>query len=71
MKVALGWHYLVASGSFWHNGGTGGFNTYSLFNSKDDYTIVVLFNESGSYADRVAQHVEARLRGEAAISLGN
>jgi CubicO group peptidase (beta-lactamase class C family) len=70
MKVALGWHYFVESGSYWHNGGTGGFNSYILFNPKQDYAIVVLLNEAPGYADRVAQHVEARLQGKQAISLG-
>ncbi len=70
MKIALGWHYIEESGSYWHNGGTGGFNTYALFNPREDYTAVVLFNQSSGFADQVAQHVEARLRGKPAISLG-
>ncbi len=71
MRIALGWHYIEDSGTYWHNGGTGGFNSYAMFNPKEDYTAVVVFNQSGSFADRVAQHVEARLMGKKAISLAD
>ncbi len=73
MKVALAWLYETETGSYWHNGGTGGFSSYALFNPKEDYAVVVLFNttlsENGSFADRLGQHIVQRLSGKRAISL--
>jgi CubicO group peptidase (beta-lactamase class C family) len=75
MKIALAWHYIEESGIYWHNGGTGGFNSYVLFSPKDDFTVVVLFNEtvnqSGGFADRAATHIVARLTGKPAIALAD
>ncbi len=73
MKIGLAWLYVSDTGSYWHNGGTGGFSSYAVFNPKEDYAVVVLFNttlsENGSFADMLGQHVEERLRGKPAVSL--
>ncbi len=73
MKVGLAWLYVPDTGSYWHNGATGGYSSYALFNPKEDYALVVLFNttisESGSFADRLGEHVMERLSGKPAISL--
>lgn len=75
MKIALAWLYVIKTGDYWHNGGTGGFSSYVAFNPKDDDATVVLFNttlgENGSFADRVGEHVMERLSGRPAVSLGN
>ncbi len=73
MKVALAWLYETNTGSYWHNGATGGYSSYVLFNPKGDYAVVVLFNttvsQTGSFADRLGEHVVERLSGKPAISL--
>ena len=73
MKVALAWLYETNTGVYWHNGATGGYSSYALFNPKEDYAAVVLFNTTiggnGSFADRLGKHIAERLSGKPAISL--
>ena len=74
-QVALAWLYDPATGNFWHNGATGGYSAYAFFNPKGDYAAIVLVNTSigprGSFADRVGEHLNERLAGKPAISLGD
>jgi len=74
-KIALAWLFDPATGNYWHNGATGGYSSYAFFNPKGDYAAVVLLNatigESGSYADRIGEHISERLAGKPAISLGD
>lgn len=74
MKIALAWLYDTDTGTYWHNGGTGGFSSYTFFNPKGDYAAVVLLNTTiggpdGSFADRLGAHISERLAGKKAISL--
>ena len=73
MQIGFGWLFVTATGTYWHNGGTGGFNSYAFFNPKEDYAGIVLFNSTvgptGGFADSVGQHMEQRLAGKPAISL--
>jgi CubicO group peptidase (beta-lactamase class C family) len=73
MKIGLAWLYVPEKGAFWHNGGTGGFSSYALFNPKGDYVVVVLYNTTisggGSFADRLGEHIAERLSGKPAIVL--
>ena len=73
LKVALAWLYVPASGGYWHNGATGGYSSFALFNPKEDYALVVLFNttitQNGTLADNLGEHVAERLSGKPAISL--
>jgi serine-type D-Ala-D-Ala carboxypeptidase/endopeptidase len=73
MQIGFGWLYINATGTYWHNGGTGGFNSYAFFNPKEDYAGVVLSNTTvtptGGFADAVGQHLEQRLAGKPALSL--
>lgn len=75
MRIGLAWLYVPGSGGYWHNGGTGGFSSFALFNPKGDYAVVVLFNTAlgpnGSFADRLGSHISARLAGKPAISLSD
>jgi CubicO group peptidase (beta-lactamase class C family) len=75
MRIALAWLFVTESGSYWHNGATGGYSSYAFFNPKGDYAAVVLLNTSigknGSFADRLGQHIGQRLAGKPAISLAN
>jgi serine-type D-Ala-D-Ala carboxypeptidase/endopeptidase len=75
MRIALAWLYNTDTGSYWHNGATGGYSSYALFNPKGDFAVIVLLNTSisdaGSFADLVGQHIAQRLTGKPAVSLAN
>jgi CubicO group peptidase (beta-lactamase class C family) len=72
-RLALAWLYDTETGDYWHNGATGGFSAYALFNPKGDYAAVVLVNASPGedfvLVDRLALHISQRLAGKPAISL--
>jgi serine-type D-Ala-D-Ala carboxypeptidase/endopeptidase len=72
VHIALNWFHNDAAGSFWHNGATGGYSAYTLFNSDKDFALIVLLNISigeDNFADRLGQHIAQRLAGQPAISL--
>jgi serine-type D-Ala-D-Ala carboxypeptidase/endopeptidase len=75
MKIGLAWLYETKTGAYWHNGATGGYSSYALFNPKEDYALIVLFNTtiggSGSFADRLGEHIAERLGGRPVIALHN
>jgi serine-type D-Ala-D-Ala carboxypeptidase/endopeptidase len=75
MRIALAWLYVSAAGSYWHNGATGGYSSFAIFNPKDDFAVIVLLNTSigktGSFADLVGQHITDRLTGKPAVSPAN
>lgn len=73
-RIAFAWLLNTDTGSYWHNGATGGYSSYALFNPKGNYALVVLFNTSiggpsGSFADRLGEHISQRLSGKPAIAL--
>jgi D-alanyl-D-alanine-carboxypeptidase/D-alanyl-D-alanine-endopeptidase len=70
MRITLAWLYVTSTGSYWHNGGTGGYSSFAFFNPRTDYAAVVLVNTSGDFADRLGQHIGQRLAGKPAILLG-
>ena len=74
-KIGLAWHYIPETGTYWHNGATGGYSAYAFFNPEGDYAGVVLLNETleqkGSFADRIGEHLVERLAGKPAIDLAN
>ena len=72
MHIALNWFRIDATGSYWHNGGTGGYSSYALFNPEKDYGVVVLYNAGpgpDSFADKLGAHIEERLTGLPAETL--
>lgn len=75
MQIAFAWLYDTATGTYWHNGGTGGFSSFAFFNPAGDYAGVVLVNtgpgNQGSFADLLGQHIEQRFAGQPAVSLSN
>jgi serine-type D-Ala-D-Ala carboxypeptidase/endopeptidase len=75
MRIALAWLYETNTGNYWHNGATGGYSSYAFFNPQGDYAVIVLLNTSigktGSFADRIGEHISQRLAGKPAISLAN
>jgi serine-type D-Ala-D-Ala carboxypeptidase/endopeptidase len=71
-KIALNWFHVDESGSFWHNGGTGGYSSFAAFNPEKDFAIVVLTNVApgpDAMTDTLGQHIVQRLRGVEAVSL--
>jgi serine-type D-Ala-D-Ala carboxypeptidase/endopeptidase len=74
-RIALAWLFVDKTGDYWHNGATGGYSSYAFFNPKADYAAVVLLNttlgSTGSFADRLGEHIGQRLAGKPAISLAN
>jgi serine-type D-Ala-D-Ala carboxypeptidase/endopeptidase len=72
VHIALNWFHNDATGSFWHNGATGGYSAYTLFNPDKDFALIVLLNTSigeDNFADKLGQHIAQRLSGQPAISL--
>lgn len=72
-RIAYAWVFETKTGSYWHNGGTGGFSSYAFFNPEARYAAVVLVNVTvggrGSFADQLGQHIAERFAGKPAISL--
>jgi CubicO group peptidase (beta-lactamase class C family) len=70
-SIALNWFHVDVTDNYWHNGGTGGYSSYALFNPGDDFALIVLFNTAGdnNFADKLGQHIAQRLAGQPAISL--
>lgn len=75
MKIGLAWLFETDTGNFWHNGATGAYSSYALFNPKEDFAVIVLFNATvsgnGSFADTLGQHIAQRLTGKSAVLLRN
>jgi CubicO group peptidase (beta-lactamase class C family) len=72
MHIALNWFQYDATGSFWHNGGTGGYSSYAIFNPAQDFAVIVLSNISpgpGTITDQLGLHIAQRLTGKPALSL--
>lgn len=72
-RIGYAWIYDSRSGTYWHNGGTGGFASFAFFNPKGNYAGIVLANVAigsrGSFADLLGHHIRQRFAGERAISL--
>ncbi len=73
MRIGYAWLHETATGTYWHNGGTGGYSAYAFFNPDQGYAGVVLVNMAGgphgSLADTLGQHIIQRLTGKPAVSL--
>jgi CubicO group peptidase (beta-lactamase class C family) len=73
MHIALNWLRIDETGSYWHNGATGGYSAFALFNPEKDFAVIVLSNtsvlEGHTFADDLGAHVAQRLMGRPAISL--
>lgn len=73
MRIAYAWLHETETGTYWHNGGTGGYTAYAFFNPAQGYAGVVLVNMAGgprgSLADNLGRHIIQRLAGKPAISL--
>jgi CubicO group peptidase (beta-lactamase class C family) len=72
MHLALNWFRIDDSGEMWHNGGTGGYSSFTLFDPDKDFAVIVLVNrspEEGEFADDIGKHVVARLLGKPAPTI--
>jgi CubicO group peptidase (beta-lactamase class C family) len=73
MRIAFAWLHETDTGTYWHNGATGGYSSYAFFNPDQGYAGVVLLNMTesprGSFADTLGHHLAQRLTGKPAVSL--
>jgi CubicO group peptidase (beta-lactamase class C family) len=70
--IALNWLHVDATGTYWHNGGTGGYSSFASFNPDQDVAIVVLSNTatgSNGFTEKLGAHIAQRLAGKEAVSL--
>jgi D-alanyl-D-alanine-carboxypeptidase/D-alanyl-D-alanine-endopeptidase len=67
--IALNWLCIDDSGMYWHNGGTGGFRSFAVFDPAKDFGVIVLLNGATELADQLGQHIVQRLTGQPAVSL--
>jgi len=71
MRTALNWA-VDESGTFGHNGATGGYSANAMFNPEKDFAVIVLCNTSVDqrhFMDDLAHHIVQRLTGKPAVSL--
>ncbi|MGC2214059.1 MAG: serine hydrolase domain-containing protein [Silvibacterium sp.] len=73
MSIALNWFREDETGNYWHNGATGGYSAYAMFNPEKNFAVIVLSNTTlgpnGSFADKLGLHIFQRLTGMQAMSL--
>jgi hypothetical protein len=50
-KIGLIWQIQTASGTIWHNGGTGGYHSYIGFKKDPPHAVVVLANSANDIDD--------------------
>lgn len=70
--IALNWLRDDATGSYSHDGSTGGYSSSAIFNPEKDYAVVVLYNGPAGEADfavKLGEHVVQRLTGTRAVKL--
>lgn len=73
VRIALNWLVDGTTGMFFHDGATGGYSSFAMFDPTADLAVVVLWNTSISdraFAQDVAKHVIARVTGQPAVALG-
>lgn len=71
----MGWLYQETNGTYWHDGGTGGYTSFVAFQPAHDRGLVVLYNRDDigataiPFTQRVAANVLALLSGTPALPL--
>lgn len=71
-RIALAWFYNPDTGVYEHGGATGGFTSFVFFNPRRDFAAVGFLNATSTvfpFLEVLAEHVQQRLSGEAALSL--
>jgi CubicO group peptidase (beta-lactamase class C family) len=69
-KIAYGWMFNSESGSYWHNGKTGGYSSFAFFNPQQRYAAIVLLNLAAApddLLDSLGDHVERRFAGKRVV----
>jgi CubicO group peptidase (beta-lactamase class C family) len=72
VDVALAWMYDTGTGVYEHNGATGGYTAYAVFNPKRDFAAVAMLNAYSAafpFTGVLSEHVLERLSGRPALSL--
>ncbi len=72
MHIALGWFQVDETGSYWHNGATGGYSAFAAFVPAKDLAVIVLCNrtiDDGTLADDIGKHIVQRLTGRPAMTV--
>jgi serine-type D-Ala-D-Ala carboxypeptidase/endopeptidase len=72
-KIAFAWIFKPETGTYMHDGGTGGYTSYAFFNPERRYAGVVLTNlaigPEGMFAGLLGTHLEQRLTGKQVMKL--
>jgi CubicO group peptidase (beta-lactamase class C family) len=70
-RMALAWFYGADTGTYWHDGATGGFTGHAFFDPRADTAAVVLSNTRSLLltAHMIGDHIRQRLSGKPAMSL--
>jgi CubicO group peptidase (beta-lactamase class C family) len=63
-SIALAWHIRPDGKTYWHNGGTGGYRSFSSFNPDKNTAIVVLTDTAAPQVDALGDSVLKALAGE-------
>jgi serine-type D-Ala-D-Ala carboxypeptidase/endopeptidase len=53
--MALGWHIAPGGGTIWHNGQTGGYRSYTAFNPRQRFGIIILASTATPLVDRIGE----------------
>jgi D-alanyl-D-alanine-carboxypeptidase/D-alanyl-D-alanine-endopeptidase len=72
MHIALNWFRVDETGSYWHNGGTGGHSSFAVFVPAKKVAVIVLCNRSvddRTFADDIGKHIVQRLTGRPAMTV--
>ena len=72
MHIGLNWFRNDDTGSYWHNGGTGGFSSYAIFNPEKDFAVIVLSctaPDADTFTDKLGMHIAQRLTGLPAVAI--
>jgi D-alanyl-D-alanine-carboxypeptidase/D-alanyl-D-alanine-endopeptidase len=74
-KIALAWGFTPKTGSYGHEGGTGGYRSLARFNPGQDRAVVVLYNRDNTnpaapqLVERVAENIDELMTGKPSIPL--
>jgi serine-type D-Ala-D-Ala carboxypeptidase/endopeptidase len=74
-RIALAWGFTPKTGSYGHEGGTGGYRSLARFNPAQDRAIVVLYNRDNTdpaapqLVERVVENIDELMTGKPSIPL--
>jgi len=56
-NMGLGWHVKRNQTTFWHNGQTGGYHSFSMFDSKEKIALVILSSTASNLVDKLGASI--------------